>query len=52
MTKAEPSKAIASKTGLRTTDALKFVEAFMSAVKENIYKGSNTYMRGFGPLLH
>jgi DNA-binding protein HU-beta len=48
MTKAEIVNEIAEKTGVEKVAVQVTVEAFMNALKENMEKGHNIYLRGFG----
>ena len=51
MTKAEIAHAISEKTGIEKEDALNIIEAFMVTVKENMEKGEEVYLRGFGSFI-
>ena len=51
MTKAEIVHAISEKTGIEKKDALNIIEAFMATVKENMEKGEEIYLRGFGSFI-
>jgi len=51
MTKLELATQIAIKTGIEPKHALKFVEAFMLTVKENLANGEEIYLRGFGSFI-
>ena len=51
MTKAEIAQAISEKTGIEKKDALNIIEAFMATVKENMEKGEEVYLRGFGSFI-
>ena len=51
MTKAEIAHAISEKTGNEKKDALNIIEAFMATVKENMEKGEEVYLRGFGSFI-
>ena len=51
MTKAEIAHAISEKTGIEKKDALNIIEAFMATVKENMEKGEEVYLRGFGSFI-
>lgn len=51
MTKAEIVAAIAEKTGIEKVTVLATVESFMDVVKENMTKGENIYLRGFGSFI-
>ena len=48
MTKAEIVKQISDKTGISSVEVLRVVEAFMATTKDNMAKGENIYLRGFG----
>ena len=48
MTKAEIVNQIATKTGIERITVQVIVESFMEAMKENMIKGENVYLRGFG----
>lgn len=48
MTKAEIVNEIAEKTGVEKVAVQVTVEAFMNSLKENMEKGHNIYLRGFG----
>jgi DNA-binding protein HU-beta len=48
MTKAEIVAEIAEKTGIEKVTVQASVEAFMKSVKNNLAKGENIYLRGFG----
>lgn len=48
MTKAEIVTEIAQKTGIEKAAILMAVESFMETIKENMAKGENIYLRGFG----
>ncbi|MFH2095823.1 MAG: HU family DNA-binding protein [Bacteroidota bacterium] len=48
MTKAEIVAQITKKTGMKPGEVMKVVEAFMTTAKENMAKGENIYLRGFG----
>ena len=51
MTKVEIAHAISEKTGIEKKDALNIIEAFMATVKENMEKGEEVYLRGFGSFI-
>jgi DNA-binding protein HU-beta len=51
MTKAEIVEQISAKTGIEKNAVLKTVESFMDTVKENMTKGENVYLRGFGSFI-
>lgn len=51
MTKAEIAHAISAKTGIEKKNALNIIEAFMATVKENMEKGEEVYLRGFGSFI-
>ena len=51
MTKAEIAHAISEKTGIEKKEALNIIEAFMVTVKENMEKGEEVYLRGFGSFI-
>lgn len=51
MTKAEIAHAISAKTGIEKKDAMNIIEAFMATVKENMEKGEEVYLRGFGSFI-
>ena len=51
MTKAEIVHAISAKTGIEKKDAMNIIEAFMETVKENMEKGEEVYLRGFGSFI-
>ena len=48
MTKADVVNEISKNTGIEKVTVQKTVEAFMEAVKANLVKGNNVYLRGFG----
>ncbi|MBY0427033.1 MAG: integration host factor subunit beta [Cytophagales bacterium] len=48
MTKAEIISEISEKTGISKTDVQASVEALFTVVKDNMSKGTNIYVRGFG----
>jgi DNA-binding protein HU-beta len=51
MTKAEIVAEIAEKTGIEKITVQASVEAFMKSVKNNLAKGENIYLRGFGSFI-
>ncbi len=51
MTKAEVVAEIASRTGIEKVTVLATVETMMEVVKENMIKGNNVYLRGFGSFI-
>jgi DNA-binding protein HU-beta len=51
MTKAEIVNEISEKTGVEKVAVQVTVEAFMNAIKENMDKGNNIYLRGFGSFI-
>ena len=51
MTKAEIAHAISENTGLEKKDAMNIIEAFMATVKENMEKGEEVFLRGFGSFI-
>ena len=51
MTKSEIAHAISEKTGIEKKDALNIIEAFMATVKENMEKGEEVFLRGFGSFI-
>ncbi len=48
MTKADIVNEISKSTGIEKVTVQQTVEAFMEAVKGNMVKGKNVYLRGFG----
>ncbi len=48
MTKADIVNEISKSTGIEKVTVQQTVEAFMEAVKSNMVKGKNVYLRGFG----
>ena len=52
MTKAEIINEIADKTGIDKADVQVSVEAFFTVVKNNMSKGENVYIRGFGSFVN
>ncbi len=51
MTKAEIVTEIANKTGIDKASIMATVEAFMETIRENLIKGENVYLRGFGSFI-
>lgn len=51
MTKADVVEQISAKTGIEKAAVLKTVESFMETVKDNMTKGENVYLRGFGSFI-
>jgi len=51
MTKADIVSEISKSTGVEKVTIQKTVEAFMEAVKGNLVKGQNVYLRGFGSFI-
>ena len=51
MTKAEIVTQIALKTGTERVTVQVIVESFMESMKENMIKGENVYLRGFGSFI-
>ena len=51
MTKVEIAHAISEKTGIEKKDAMNIIAAFMATVKENMEKGEEVYLRGFGSFI-
>ncbi|MCQ2075607.1 MAG: integration host factor subunit beta [Bacteroidaceae bacterium] len=51
MTKAEIVKQIAELTGTDKATVLNVVEAFMTTVKDDMIKGNDVYLRGFGSFI-
>lgn len=51
MTKADIVNEISEKTGIEKNEVLTIVEAMMSVVKNNMAKGNNVYLRGFGSFI-
>ena len=51
MTKAEIVAEIANKTGIEKVTVLATVETMMEVIKENMVKGNNVYLRGFGSFI-
>lgn len=52
MTKADVINEIAEQTGIERKEVRATVEAFFSVVKDNMVKGSNVYVRGFGSFIN
>ncbi len=48
MTKAEIVNRINEKTGIEKVAVMAIVEEVMASIKENMAKGENVYLRGFG----
>lgn len=48
MTKAEIVSAIAAKTGMEKQAIQVIIDETMTTIKENMTKGENVYLRGFG----
>ncbi len=48
MTKADIVAEISRSTGLEKAAVLAVVESFMDVIKDNMAKGENIYLRGFG----
>jgi len=51
MTKADIVSEISKTTGIEKVTVQKTVEALMEAVKRNLVKGKNVYLRGFGSFI-
>jgi DNA-binding protein HU-beta len=51
MTKAEIITQIVAQTGLEKPAVTVTVEAIMDSIKQNMIKGENIYLRGFGTFL-
>ena len=51
MTKAEIVAEIANKTGIEKGAVQATVEAVMDTIKDNMVRGENIYLRGFGTFL-
>ena len=51
MTKTELAHEISVKTGIDKKTTLNIVEAFMETLKENMGKGEEVYLRGFGSFI-
>tara|TARA_B100001564_G_scaffold357244_2_gene373072 strand:- start:546 stop:839 length:294 start_codon:yes stop_codon:yes gene_type:complete len=51
MTKADIVSQIAEKTGMEKHDVQIIVEAFMRTVRDNVERGDNVYLRGFGSFI-
>ena len=51
MTKADIINEIALETGVARKDVTVVVESFMDAVKNNLLKKENVYLRGFGSFI-
>lgn len=52
MTKAEVIAEIAEKTGVEKADVSATIEKFFDVVKDNMSKGENIYVRGFGSFIN
>jgi len=52
VTKADVINEIAEKTGIDKSDVQASVEAFFTVVKNNMAKGENVYVRGFGSFVN
>lgn len=52
MTKADIINEIATKTGIEKADVTAAIERFFDVVKENMEKGENIYVRGFGSFVN
>ena len=52
MTKADVINEISDKTGIDKADVQASVEAFFTVVKNNMAKGENVYVRGFGSFVN
>ena len=52
MTKADIIAEITEKTGIDKIDVQDTVEAFCTVVKDNMGKGENIYIRGFGSFVN
>lgn len=48
MNKEELALAIAQKTGVKKSEAMKFVDGFVSAVEDSILSGQRVTLSGFG----
>lgn len=51
MTKAEIIESIVASTGIEKPTVTATVEAIMESIKQNMVKGDNIYLRGFGTFL-
>ena len=51
MTKADIVSQIADQTGMEKHDVQITVEAFMRTVRDNVERGENVYLRGFGSFI-
>jgi len=51
MTKAEIIEQIVTQTGIDKPAVTAIVEAIMETIKQNMVKGENVYLRGFGTFL-
>jgi len=52
VTKADVINQISEKTGVDKKEVQASVEAFFSVVKDNMVKGENIYVRGFGSFVN
>lgn len=52
MTKAEVIAEISDSTGIDRNDVQAVVEKFFDCVRENMSKGENIYVRGFGSFIN
>jgi DNA-binding protein HU-beta len=52
VTKAEVIAEIAEKTGIEKADVSATVEKFFEVVRDNMSKGNNIYVRGFGSFIN
>ena len=48
MTKADIVSEISRSTGIEKASVLAVVESLMDVIKDNMAKGENVYLRGFG----
>jgi len=51
MTKLDIVNAISEKTGIPSSDVYAVIEAFTATAKENLLKGNEIFLRGFGSFL-
>lgn len=51
MRKSDLINSISERTGIPKVDVLVAVETFIKEIKENIVKGENIYIRGFGSFI-
>jgi len=51
MTKDELATEAARKTGIEKVEAIKILETMMDAIRVNMSKNKNIYLRGFGSFL-